>query len=100
MLSDIDRSCVLDLVPQRKLEAAKTLLQVLTSAQRASLKAVAMNMWPAFMSATNQCLRQADILHDKFHVAKYLGEAIDTVREQEHWRLFAGTLPLTGSKWT
>lgn len=100
ILTDIDRSRVLDLVPERKLEAAKSLLETLSPAQRASVKAVAMDMWPAFMSATAACLPQADIVHDRFHVSKYLGEAVDTVRRQEHRSLaLAGTSPLTGSKW-
>ena len=100
ILTDIDRSRVLDLVPQRKLEAAKTLLETLTPTQRTSVKAVAMDMWPAYMSAAAQCVPQADIVHDKFHVCKYLGEAVDTVRKQEHRRLSqAGTSPLTGSQW-
>jgi transposase len=100
ILTDIDRSRVLDLIPERKLEAAKTLLQTLTPTQRASVKAVAMDMWPAFMNAAKHCMPQADIVHDKFHVAKYLGDAVDTVRKQEHRRLSqAGNSPLTGSKW-
>ena len=100
ILTDIDRSRVLDLVPERKLDAAVGLLETLTPAQRASVKAVAMDMWPAYMSATRQCIPQADIVHDKFHISKYLGEAVDTVRKQEHRKLSqAGTSPLTGSKW-
>uniref|UniRef100_E6QWB0 Transposase of ISCARN113, ISL3 family n=1 Tax=mine drainage metagenome TaxID=410659 RepID=E6QWB0_9ZZZZ len=100
ILTDIDRSRVLDLVPERKLAAAKTLLGTLSSTQRASVKAVAMDMWPAFMSAVQTCLPQADIVHDRFHVSKYLGEAVDTVRKQEHRSLAqAGNSPLTGSKW-
>ncbi len=44
--------------------------------------------------------RHLDIVHDKFHISKYLGEAVDTVRKQEHRRLMrAGASPLTGSKW-
>lgn len=100
ILTDIDRSRVLDVVPERKLEAAVGLLQTLTPAQRATVKAVAMDMWPAYLSATRQCLPQADIVHDKFHVSKYLGEAVDAVRKQEHRRLSqAGASPLAGSKW-
>jgi transposase len=100
ILTDIDRSRVLDLVPERTLEAAAGLLQTLTPAQRASVKAVAMDMWPAYMGAAKQCLPQADIVHDKFHVSKYLGEAVDAVRKQEHRKLsLAGTSPLAGSKW-
>lgn len=100
ILTDIDRSRVLDLVPERKLEAAISLFETLAPTQRASLKAVAMDMWPAFMSAARQCMPQADIVHDKFHISKYLGEAVDAVRKQEHRSLSqAGTSPLTGSKW-
>jgi len=100
ILTDIDRSRVLDLVPERKLEAAVGLLEMLTPAQRATIKAAAMDMWPAYMSAARLCLTQADIVHDKFHVSKYLGEAVDAVRKQEHRKLSqTGTSPLTGSKW-
>lgn len=100
ILTDIDRSQVLDLIPERKLEAAVSLLKTLTPAQRMSVKAAAMDMWPAYMSATRQCMPQADIVHDKFHIFKYLGEAVDTVRKQEHHSLSqAGTSPLSGSKW-
>ena len=100
ILTDIDRSRVLDLVPERKLVAAVSLLETLTPAQRTSVKAVAMDMWPAYMSAAGQCIPQADIVHDKFHVSKYLGEAVDAVRKQEHRKLSqAGTSPLAGSKW-
>ena len=100
ILTDIERSRVLDLVPERKLAAATALLETLSPAQRASVKAVAMDMWPAFMSATHASLPQADIVHDRFHVSKYLGDAVDTVRKQEHRSLMqAGNSPLTGSKW-
>ena len=100
ILTDIDRSRVLDLVPGRKLEAAVGLLQMHTPGQRTSVKAVAIDMWPAYMSAARKCLPNADIVHDKFHIAKYLGKAVDAVRKQAHRALTkAGSSPLTGSKW-
>jgi transposase len=100
ILTDIDRSRVLDLMPERKLEAAVKLLETLTPVQRESVQAVAMDMWPAYMSAAKACLPQADIVHDKFHVAKYLNDAVDTVRKQEHRSVSAaGSSVLTGSKW-
>jgi len=100
ILTDIERTRVLDLVPERKLAAATALLETLNPVQRTLVKAVAMDMWPAFMSATHTCLPQADIVHDRFHVSKYLGEAVDAVRKQEHRSLMqAGRSPLTGSKW-
>jgi transposase len=100
ILTDIERSRVLDLVPERKLAAATALLETLSPAQRASVKAVAMDMWPAFMSAAHASIPQADIVHDRFHVSKYLGDAVDAVRKQEHRSLsLTGNSPLTGSKW-
>ena len=100
VLTDIERSRVLEVVPERKLTAAKKLLETLSPTQRSTVEAVAMDMWPAFMSATRECLPQADIVHDRFHVAKYLGNAVDTVRKQEHSSLSkAGTSPLTKSKY-
>jgi transposase len=100
ILTDIDRSRVLDVVPERSLKAAKTLLDRLSLSQRKSVKAVAMDMWPAFMSAARERVPAADIVHDRFHVAKYLGEAVNAVRRSEHRLLSkAGTSPLKGTKW-
>ena len=41
-------------------------------------------MWEPFINAVEQYLPQADIVHDKFHIAKYLGEAVDKVRKKEN----------------
>jgi transposase len=37
-------------------------------------------------------LPEADIVHDKFHIAKYLGEAVDKVRRSEHKSLLTQSL--------
>lgn len=59
-----------------------------------SLKAVevvAMDMWPAYISATEEHVpgAAAKIAFDKFHVAQHLGNAVDKVRRQEHRDLAA-----------
>ena len=48
-----------------------------------------MDMWPAFINATLEMVPGAEskIAFDKFHVAKYLGEAVDKVRREEHRKL-------------
>lgn len=100
VLTDLKQGRVLDVVPGRTLEAATQLIETLSEAQRESVQAVAMDMWPAYMSAAQSSLPQADIVHDRFHVAKYLGEAVDLVRRAEHRHMNkAGNSPLTGSKW-
>lgn len=91
---------VLDVVPERTLVAAKTLLETLTQAQRDGVQAIAMDMWPAYRSAATKMLENAQVVHDKFHIAKYLNEAVDAVRRAEHKKLLGvGDDRLTGSKY-
>lgn len=101
VLTDVDRSRVLEVTPGRKLEDAKQVLSSLSEQQRAGVRAIAMDMWPAYMSAARTMLTNADIVHDKFHVSKYLNEAVDQVRRAEHKKLRAqGQSPLTGTKYS
>lgn len=61
-----------------------------------------MDMWPAYINATLENIPEADrkIAFDKFHVAKYLGDAVDKVRKQEHKALMSeGWEDLKGSKY-
>mgnify|MGYP003137605815 CR=1 FL=1 len=56
-----------------------------------------MDMWQAFMTSGEKNAPNAEIVHDKFHVSKYLGDAVDKVRRQEHRELKAeGDDRLTG----
>nr|VFK43713.1 MAG: transposase [Candidatus Kentron sp. TC] len=57
---------------------------------------------PAFIDATRESIPGAEekIAFDKFHVAKYLGEAVDRVRWQEHKApMPEGREDLKGSKY-
>jgi transposase len=100
VLTDVDRSRVLEVTPGRKLEDAQRVLGSLSPEQRAGVRAIAMDMWPAYMSAAGTMLVNADIVHDKFHVSKYLNDAVDQVRRAEHKRLRAqGDSSLTGTKY-
>ena len=42
-----------------------------------------MDMWKAYISTAKEVLPQAEIVHDRFHLVKYLNEAIDKVRRRE-----------------
>lgn len=70
----------------RTKEVLKHWYQSLSSEQLAGIESVSMDMWPAYISATLACVPDAEkkIAFDRFHVAKYLGEAVDKVRRQEH----------------
>ena len=101
-LTDVSGSRVLNLVRGRTQEAAQELLETtLSQEQRASVEAVAMDMWPAYMGAVRETLPKASIVHEKFHVVKYLNECVDQVRRREHRAMSAaGFSPLVGTKYS
>jgi len=100
ILNDLEGGRVIDVVPERTQEAAALLLRTLSEEKRKQIEAVAMDMWPAYISAVEEVLPSADIVFDRFHVKKHLGEAVDKIRRQEHRELSAaGNLILKGSKY-
>jgi transposase len=99
LLTDLEQSRVLEVVEDRTKEAAEQLWQTLTAEQKQAVEAVAVDMWEPFIKTIEQQVPDADIVHDKFHVSKYLGEAVDKVRRQEHKELMAqGDETLKGSR--
>lgn len=87
LMTDLNVGRVLDVVPGRDQEAADLLWKTLPAAQRGQVRAVALDMWDPYMAAARTNAAQADIVHDKFHVAKYLSKAVDGVRKKEHREL-------------
>jgi transposase len=99
LLTDLEESRVLDVVQERTAEAADQLWKPLTPEQKETVEAVAVDMWEPFIQTIEKQVPAADIVHDKFHVSKYLGEAVDKVRRQEHKELLAkGDETLTGTR--
>ena len=84
LMTDLARGRVLDVVEDRTTESTKTLIETaLSQAQRPLVKAAAMDMWRPFLDVWTQ-MSDAPIVHDRFHVSKYLGEAVNAVRKQEN----------------
>ncbi len=77
---------VLHVAEERKTSSLSSYDDTLTEGQKAGLESIAMDMWPADIKATLEQIPEAQskIAFDKFHVAKYLGGAVDQVRKQEH----------------
>ena len=99
LLTDLDASRVLDVVAERTMEAADQLWETLRPEQKQAVEAVAVDMWPPFIQTIQKQVPDADIVHDKFHVSQYLGEAVDKVRRQEHKQLLAqGDETLKGTR--
>lgn len=93
---------VLYLADDRKTQSLKGYLETLDDEKKAGIESISMDMWPAYIKAVHETIPHAEscIAFDKFHVAKYLGDALDKVRRQEHRTLMAnGDDLLKGSKY-
>ncbi len=102
VVSEQDTGHVLHVAEDRTKASLEAWYGSLESEQKAAIESVSMDMWPAFINSTLESVSGAEekIAFDKFHVAKYLGEAIEKVRRQEHKALMAeGRDDLKGSKY-
>jgi transposase len=76
----------------------------LTAEQLAGVEAVAMDMWEPYVQSTLEHVPGAasKIVHDPFHLVKYMNEAVNDVRIAEHRRMQAAgddTLKSTRQLW-
>ncbi len=84
VLSDPETGIIINVGEGRTKEATKTLIsQSLTPFQRSNVKTVSMDMSKAYIYAVKEMLPGSDICFDKFHLVKYLNEAVDKVRRKE-----------------
>lgn len=88
VLADPDGKRIIDIADKRTSKvAAELIADSLTVPQRKAVKSVTMDMWEAFMLAVAEKLPEADIVHDRFHIAKYLNKAVDDTRRDENREL-------------
>jgi len=84
VLSSPLAGCVIDVEQGRDKKATKALLErVVCKGNRNAVETVSMDMWKAYMNTVEEVLPEADIIHDRFHLVKYLNDAIDKVRRRE-----------------
>ena len=103
LLNDLDGGRVLDLVPERTEAACRELIlkALPTDWSRFKIEAVAMDMWKPYRNAATGLLEEAEVVYDRFHISKYLGEAVDQVRRAEHKDLKSqGDDSLTGTRYS
>lgn len=99
LMTDLGVHRVLEVVPGRTIESCDGLWETLEEDQKTKILAVSMDMWQAFMSSTEKNVPDAEIVHDKFHVSKYLNEAVDKVRRKENKKLLSdGDEQLKGTR--
>jgi len=84
VLSCPDTGHIIDIAKDRTKKAYKDLLNnCLSEKQKSEVKFISMDMWEAYMNGTQEILPKAKIVHDRFHLIKYLNDAIDKVRRRE-----------------
>nr|WP_278248912.1 ISL3 family transposase [Chlorobium sp. N1] len=100
IMNDLDGGRVLDVVETRTTKATVKLLTSLAAKQRKQVLSVSVDMWNPFAHAVRKKVPQADLVHDRYHISKYLNDAVDAVRRQESRALkSAGDKTLIGSKY-
>jgi transposase len=102
VVCDLERGTVEHIGEDRRMDSLGGYYAKLTDDERASIEAVAMDMWEPYIKATEQHVPNAQnkIVFDRFHVMQQFTIAVDKVRKAEHRALHAaGDNSLTGSKY-
>ena len=90
LVNDLSASRVLEVVESRTQSSCEQAITgALSKKQQGWVEAVSMDMWPAYINAVEQVLPDSDIVHDRFHIAAHLNQAVDLVRKEEHRRLLS-----------
>jgi transposase len=101
VVTDQQNGAVAHGADDRSIDNIETYLAELTPEQCARIESVSMDVWPAYIAAVRRYVPHAEVrlCFDTFHIAKYVGEAVDDVRREEHRELRAqGYDWLTGRK--
>jgi transposase len=102
VITDLVSKKVLHVADGRKKETLTSYYASLGKEGRRKLEVVAMDMYPAYITATQEALPSAQrkIAFDRFHVVRHLLDAVDRVRRQENRVLRKeGDDTLVGTKW-
>ncbi len=102
VVTDQEQATVLHVAENRETGSLTEFYDLLSDEQKKGIESVCMDMWPAYIRATRDAIPDADskIAFDRFHVAQYLGKAVDQVRRQEHRQLLRqGDDRMKGSKY-
>lgn len=82
VVRDVDHGCVLWVGIGRKEVTLDLFFAVLGYEKSMKIEAVVMDMWDPYIASVRKNTR-ADIVFDKFHIAKKAGECIDIIRRKE-----------------
>lgn len=84
---DLERSMVIGLVKGRKQKNVSSFFRKWGKENCKKVIAVCTDLWAAFHNSVKIYLKKATLVFDKFHVYKYLSDAIEAVRREEQNKL-------------
>jgi len=74
---------VVDVCEHRTKEACSKLLKDTLKDKTDKVQTVSVDMWKAYQQSISDVLPNARVVHDRFHLVKYLNDAMDKVRRRE-----------------
>jgi len=84
VLSHPISGCVIDVGENRDTNSVEELItNAFSPAQLRQISTVGMDMWKPYIKSINKQIPNAEIVHDRFHLIKYLNKAIDQIRRRE-----------------
>ena len=102
LVCDLDKATVEYVGEGRKETSLAPYFQAFGTERCEGIEAISLDMWPAFINACKEGVPEADdkMVFDRFHIMRYVVEAVDKVRKQEHKALMnEGDMTLVKSKY-
>lgn len=89
IVCDLEKGTVEYVTDNRTKESLTEYYRQFSKKELSEVKAIAMDMWDPYISATKECIPEADskIVFDRFHATRYVTEAVDKVRRGESKQL-------------
>ncbi len=82
IISDIERKCVLAVLPERSKDSLETWIDNLSVKQRKAIRYASIDMWSPYYYAIRKKPPHARIVVDRFHVMKQLNGRISRIRRK------------------
>ena len=100
VLSDLERHCVIAVLPERSKERLEGWFDSLSTAERKAIRVVSIDMWEPYRRAVQAKLPHAQLVADRFHVMKQLNDRLTQMRRSIQRRADEATgQVLKGSRW-
>jgi transposase len=100
VLSDLERKCVIAVLPSREQAQLKCWFATLSQEQIRAIRVVSMDMWRPYRSFVERYFPRADIVADRFHVMKQLNDQLSKARRQIQRQADESTkAALKGCRW-